>query len=87
MTSKLQVTVPKALAERFRIRPGDEIAWEAGSDAIRIVPARDVRPLSSAERLALFDRATERLWGRRSRPTRSADRGWTREELYERGRR
>jgi len=87
VTSKLQVTVPKALAERFRIRPGDEIAWEAGSDSIRIVPARELRPLTSAERLALFDRASERQRRRRARPARSADRGWTREELHERGRR
>jgi AbrB family looped-hinge helix DNA binding protein len=87
VTSKLQVTVPKALAERFRIRPGDEIAWEAGSDSIRIVPARDLRPLSSADRLKLFDRATERQQQRRHPGrTRPADRGWTREELYERRR-
>ncbi|PZP64635.1 MAG: AbrB family transcriptional regulator, partial [Azospira oryzae] len=25
VTSKLQVTLPKALAQRYRIRPGDEI--------------------------------------------------------------
>ena len=27
MTSKLQVTLPKALATQYRIRPGDEILW------------------------------------------------------------
>ncbi len=85
VTSKLQVTVPKALAERFRIRPGDEIAWEASTDAILIVPARDLKPLSAAERLALFDRATERQ-RRRARHERPSDRGWSREDLYGRGR-
>ena len=28
VTSKLQVTVPKALAERYGIRPGDDIRFE-----------------------------------------------------------
>ena len=33
VTSKLQVTVPKALAERHGIAPGDEIDWQsAGSN-------------------------------------------------------
>ncbi len=27
MTSKLQVTIPKAVAEQFGIRPGDKIDW------------------------------------------------------------
>ena len=27
VTSKLQVTVPKAAAERYGIRPGDAIDW------------------------------------------------------------
>jgi len=44
VTSKLQVTVPKALAERYAIRPGDEIAWEAAGDVIRVVTVRVVNP-------------------------------------------
>ncbi|HEY7724128.1 MAG TPA: AbrB/MazE/SpoVT family DNA-binding domain-containing protein [Anaeromyxobacteraceae bacterium] len=40
VTSKLQVTVPKALADRYRMRPGDEIEWQAAGDAIRVVPQR-----------------------------------------------
>jgi bifunctional DNA-binding transcriptional regulator/antitoxin component of YhaV-PrlF toxin-antitoxin module len=43
VTSKLQVTVPKALAENA-IRPGDEIAWEAAGDVIRVVTVRVVNP-------------------------------------------
>jgi AbrB family looped-hinge helix DNA binding protein len=38
VTSKLQVTVPKAIAERYGIRPGDEIDWVPAGDAIRVVP-------------------------------------------------
>lgn len=88
MTSKLQVTVPKALAERFRIRPGDEIEWEAAGDAIRVVPRRE-RPLGDVlARLKLFDQATVRQRARekltRAAPARS--RGWSREDLYQRGR-
>jgi AbrB family looped-hinge helix DNA binding protein len=40
VTSKLQVTLPKAIAERFNIKPGDQIEWEAAGETIRVVPAR-----------------------------------------------
>ena len=88
VTSKLQVTLPKALATRYGIAPGDDIAWEAAGDAIRVIPARPRATLAPATRLRLFDRATERQTAReRERPRQPAtDRGWTREELYERGR-
>ncbi len=87
VTSKLQVTVPKALAERYHIEPGDEIAWEAAGDAIRVVPARR-RRADAASRLRLFDQATARQRERErgTRATGAADRGWTREDLYDRGR-
>ncbi len=88
VTSKLQVTVPKALAERYRIAPGDEIEWEAAGDAIRVVP-RGARPgRNLASRLRLFDQTTarQRERDRRVKPARAADRGWTREDLYRRGR-
>ena len=91
MTSKLQVTVPKALADQYGIRPGDEITWLAAGDAIRVVPA--ARPQSSqgdpATRLKVFDQATARQRHRtRGRPKTktSRDRGWTREDLYQRDR-
>ena len=88
VTSKLQVTVPKALADRFGIAPGDEIAWEPAGDAIRVVPgARRVRR-DARTRVRTFDQATQRLRQRQTakaaRP--ATDRGWTREELYDRGR-
>jgi AbrB family looped-hinge helix DNA binding protein len=88
VTSKLQVTVPKAIADRYGIRPGDDIEWVAAGDAIRVVPAsrRDTRA-DPEWRLKLFDAATERQRQRQSiRPRRRArgGRGWTREDLYER---
>jgi AbrB family looped-hinge helix DNA binding protein len=89
VTSKLQVTVPKALAEQYGIRPGDEIEWQAAGEAIRIVRAGlRPRPLSRAERLRLFDRATARETRRKSGRgrARSRTRGWTRADLYRRGR-
>ncbi len=89
VTSKLQVTIPKALAIQYGIEPGDEIVWQAGVGAIRLVPASLPRTRFSPEdRLALFDAATERQRQREAaggpRP-RGKDRGWTREELYTRG--
>jgi AbrB family looped-hinge helix DNA binding protein len=91
VTSKLQVTVPKAIAERYGIRPGDEIEWVAAGDAIRVVPAGRQDKRADAEwRLKLFDAATDRQRQRQSiRPRRRAargGRGWVREELYERAR-
>jgi len=88
VTSKLQVTVPKALAESHGIAAGDEIDWQSAGDAIRIVPARVRPPSDRAWRVRLFDQATER---HRRRPKAApagaaARRGWTREELYDRGR-
>jgi bifunctional DNA-binding transcriptional regulator/antitoxin component of YhaV-PrlF toxin-antitoxin module len=91
VTSKLQVTLPKALAEQYRIRPGDEILWVASGDAIRVVPARSVEKQGSlAERLELFEQSVARRRRKYKRASGRAplDRGWTRDELYEdRGRR
>jgi AbrB family looped-hinge helix DNA binding protein len=92
VTSKLQVTVPKAIAERYGIRPGDDIDWVPAGDVIRVVPAARRMPGSKdsrGRRLALFDQATERQRERqrgqkRHRPR--TDRGWRRDDLYERGR-
>ncbi len=85
VTSKLQVTVPKALADRYHIEPGAEIEWEAAGDAIRVIPAR-TRRADPASRLKLFDQATARQLERGTRFARAPERGWSREDLYERGR-
>ena len=93
VTSKLQVTVPKALAERYGIGPGDDIRFEEAGEVIRVVPAAAAAPaaaggLDTGARLRLFDAASARQKARdAARPLRRARaRGWTREELYERGR-
>jgi AbrB family looped-hinge helix DNA binding protein len=89
VTSKLQVTIPKAVAERYGIAPGAEIDWLPAGEAIRVVPKNAAqRPVDRGRRLMFFDRATERQHRRdlsaevQQQP---ADRGWRREELYQRG--
>ena len=39
VTDQYQVTLPKALARHYGIRPGDEVSFEAAGEAIRLVPA------------------------------------------------
>lgn len=87
VTSKLQVTLPKALADEYGIQPGCDIEFLAAGDAIRVVPPRPRAAPDVTRRLALFDAATERQRARQARgPAAPAggDRGWRREELYER---
>lgn len=87
MTSKLQVTVPKVLADQYGLRAGDLIEWRAAGAEIRVIPPR-APELSLAERLRLFDEAAARQKARekaRGPVDIAADRGWTREELYTRG--
>ncbi len=89
MTSKLQVTVPKVIAQQFSIRPGDEIDWVPAGDGIRVVkraPAqRKAAGSATNRRLWLFDEASRRLEQSPKSPSSSDDRAWTREELYDRG--
>jgi AbrB family looped-hinge helix DNA binding protein len=88
VTSKLQVTVPKALADRFGIKPGDEIDWEAAGEAIRVVPVSGGARRDTRWRTRLFDQATARQRRRQELDPRppASDRGWTREGLYDRNR-
>ena len=86
VTRKYQVSVPKALADRFGIRPGDDLRWEASGENLRVIPARArARRLSTTERLRAFDETTRRIEERMSARAagRAHDRGWTREELYD----
>ena len=91
VTSKLQVTIPKVIADEYGIRPGDEVDFQPAGPQIRVIPRRSAKRgrLSLAERLRLFDDSRERQRLREKRlklPARPpADRGWTREELYTRG--
>ena len=90
VTSKLQVTIPKAVADRHAIRPGQEIEFrEEAGGTLRVVVERArerERSPSPEERLALFDSATKRIRRITKEIARDerASRGWTREELYDR---
>ena len=90
VTSKLQVTIPKAIAEQHGIKPGDEIEFQSAGDLIRIIPpgGRGRARLSLEERLRLFDEATGRQRDREKRMKLPAqeptERDWKREDLYDR---
>jgi AbrB family looped-hinge helix DNA binding protein len=89
VTGKFQITLPKRLVDAFGIRVGDEVELVAAGEAISIVPAHALRStLSPQDRLRLFDEATQRLKhsAKGKKPPPAKDRGWTREELYTRGR-
>lgn len=94
VTSKLQITLPKSIATRFQIKPGDEIEWEAAGETIKIVTSgKRKKPHAMPEiRLKLFDQATARQQEREKAVDHAAlaasartGRGWTRSDLYERG--
>lgn len=96
VTSKRQLTLPKAIADQYGIRPGDELEWTPAGETIRVGRAHCARGkqhgLTLEERIALFRESTARLKkilavaaGKAAGSTRPKDRGWTREELYTRG--
>jgi len=96
VTSKLQLTVPKAIADQYGIRPGDELEWIPAGDSIRVElvrrKAKAAHELTTEERLALFDANTKWLDELQADQLREAkakgtqltreSRGWTREDLY-----
>lgn len=92
VTSKLQVTIPKTVANAHGIGPGSEIRFESTGDAIRVTTVREERgdyETAKADlefRLKLFDDASERQKSRASeqlnRIGANTDRGWTRDDLY-----
>jgi bifunctional DNA-binding transcriptional regulator/antitoxin component of YhaV-PrlF toxin-antitoxin module len=97
VTSKLQLTVPEAIADQYGIKPGDELAWTPAGESIRVElvrrTARAGHKLTAEERLALFDSNTkwldelqaDQLKEAKAKGTRITreNRGWTREELYD----
>jgi AbrB family looped-hinge helix DNA binding protein len=89
VTSKYQVTLPKRIADLYAIRPGDEIDWVPAGDVIRVIPpGRQEAEPDRKSQLRLFDQATERNRARKANlpQMQAGDRGWTREDLYGRGR-
>ena len=94
VTSKLQLTLPKAIADQYQIRPGDDLDWLPAGEAIRVVKRdamESVEPETLEQRLRLFDRATVRQRKReavthtKKTVAGTHERGWNREELYRRG--
>lgn len=96
MTSKLQLTVPKAIADQYGIHPGDELEWIPAGESIRVElvrrKAKSGQQLTAEERLELFDANTKWLDELQAEQLKEAkakgthitreNRGWTREELY-----
>jgi len=96
VTSKLQLTVPKKIADQYGIRPGDELEWIPAGESIRVElvrrKAKAGHELTTAERLALFDanmQRVDKLQAEELKKTQTngahitrENRGWTREELY-----
>jgi len=91
VTSKLQVTIPKHIADEYGIAPGDEIDFVPAGDSIRVIlPRQRSRSLLSLEeRLRLFDESTARQREREKQlvlpKNPPAERDWRREDLYTRG--
>ena len=92
VTSKLQLTLPKRLAEQYGIKPGDEIEFQAAGESIRLVPkgARAATlAISREEALRMLDEDVAWQEARQKQMTftpsdGSTGRGWTREALYDR---
>ncbi len=95
VTSKLQLTVPKVIADQYGIRPGDELKWIPAGESIRVElvgKAKAGPQLGTEERLALFDENTKWLDKLQAPLLREAEaksthltrqtRGWAREDLY-----
>lgn len=95
VTSKLQLTVPKVIADQYGIRPGDELQWVAAGDIIRVLPpgrvGRSGKEHTAKERLELFDLATKRQCARQAKLPKNgalskslSERGWNRADIYDR---
>lgn len=92
VTSKLQVTIPKVIAEQYAIEPGTEVYFEPAGEAVRLRLAAEptTEGHDTQYRLRLFDEATKRLRRRQGKVleqlgVEATDRGWRREDLYDRG--
>ena len=91
VTSKLQITIPKKIADEYGIKPGDELEFVPRAGGIRLVPAGtwSQPKLSPEERVRLFQESMKRADQRAKelgvKPVEDESRrDWTREELYTR---
>ena len=89
VTANFEVSLPHRIVERYGIKPGDEVHWIAAGKEIRLVPVRRSVSLENREaRLRLFEQMTERHLATHpdARGPAAGDRGWKREDLYDRDR-
>jgi bifunctional DNA-binding transcriptional regulator/antitoxin component of YhaV-PrlF toxin-antitoxin module len=86
VNSNLELPIPRAIAERYDIRPGDDLEVLPANDSIRVIPARhsesrqsvDTRLSRFREMLKQYDETADQ------RPAFAwEDRGWHREDLYD----
>ena len=92
VSSKYQITLPRELARSHHISPGEEVVFEEAGSALylrREGKGTHAAKVSACERVHTFDQASQRQEERNraySGSTQSSDgRGWTRDELYQRG--
>jgi bifunctional DNA-binding transcriptional regulator/antitoxin component of YhaV-PrlF toxin-antitoxin module len=72
VTSKLQVTLPKAIADRYGVAPGADLVFEPAGDSIRVLVAREPGlaasyGLSLEDKQALLDAVSRRQASRNRR--------------------
>lgn len=86
VTGKFQITLPKVAVTQAGIAVGDTLDVRV-TGGVLLVTRRSADDVEGGRRgqLTHFDRATRRQRQRGPGP-RGATRGWTREELYARGR-
>ena len=87
VTRKLQVSIPKVLADAVGIKPGDDLVWENAGGVLRVYTEHDpINRRGVLERLRLFDQATERQAKREHAEglDPATERGWSRGDLYTR---
>jgi bifunctional DNA-binding transcriptional regulator/antitoxin component of YhaV-PrlF toxin-antitoxin module len=89
VTSKLQITPPKAFADHLGIKPGDEIDWQLAADVVWVIRVTKRRAAKNRSlRLRFFDWATRRQKERQKAldpalvRSSKAGFGWTQESLY-----
>ncbi len=86
VTGKFQITLPKAAVAQSGIEVGDTLDVRVNGGALLVTRrSGDTVERSRHEQLTHFDRATKRQRQRGPVP-KGRTRGWTREELYARGR-
>ena len=94
ITSKYQLTLPRKIADRLGVQPGDDVDWQPLAEGARLLPRRTAGIQSAPldRRIELFDQATARQRARdgaraatrpETRASAADERDWSRGELYE----